>query len=453
MSMSRPGLVGRLGRRLALGLVAASIALGGCAHPRGAQRYDREQLYASLAHTDESALVLGTFPLTKITDGDTLRVAGLDQSHRLIGLDTEETFKREKERRAFEEGWERYLAEAQAKTRSPVKIPTPLGEEAKDFAKHFFKGVRYVRLERDHPKEIRDRFGRFLTYVFVEKDGKLLNYNVECIRAGMSPYFMKYGYSRRFHDEYMAAQEEARAAQRGIWDPGKMHYQDYDARLKWWTYRAEAVAAFEREAEGKDDHITLTHWDAPQRLEKHLGREVVLFGAVAEIRKSETGPTKVLLSRRLFEDFTVIFFDHEVFEKTGLAEARGEFVKIRGVVSKWHNKYKKRDELQIQVELPGQVKLTPVHKPGHPPIGFGPEEPPPDPDPAPTEPAGPDQEDSSPADPAGDGEAPDDRPEPLPAEPEAPRGVTVPIPTALRQPPAILPRTRERWQDPAPSPA
>ena len=431
MPLTRPR---RLLGRLALGLVAASLAASGCAHPRGAGRYDREQLHASLARPDHGALVLGTFPLTKVIDGDTIRVAGLDQSHRLIGLDTEETFKKEKERRAFEQGWDRYLAEAQAKTRSPVKIPTPLGEDAKDFAKEFFKGVRHVRLERDHPKEIRDRFGRFLTYVLVEKDGKLVNYNVECIRAGMSPYFMKYGYSRRYHAEYMAAQDEARAARRGIWDPTKMHYQDYDARLRWWTYRAEAVAAFERDAEGKDDHIVLTHWDAPQRLEKLLGREVILFGAVAEIRRSQTGPTKVLLARRQGEDFAVIFFDPEVFDKTGLQDARGEFVRIRGVVSKWHNKYKKRDELQIQVELPGQVTLTPVHKPGHPPIGFGPAEPE-----APSEPV---QEDNQ--DPAGDGERPDPDPAALPLPLDPAGGASAPLPTALRAPPALLPRTRQR---------
>jgi endonuclease YncB( thermonuclease family) len=376
-----------LSRRLLLSL-SLLAGLSACAQPsRDGRRYDRERVTQALADLDRSALVLGEFPLTKVIDGDTIRVDGLDQSHRLIGLDTEETFKTERDRRAFENGWESYLVKAQAKTRSPVKIPTPLGEDAKTFAKAFFKGVRYVQLERDHPKEVRDRFGRFLTYVFVEKDGKRLNYNVECVRAGMSPYFMKYGYSRRFHQELIDAQDEARAAGRGIWDPSKMHYRDYDARLRWWTYRAEAVQAFERESEGKDDHIILTHYDAPQRLQALLGREVVLFGAVAEIRQNATGPTKVMLARRQGEDFSVIFFDKDVFEATGIPNARGEFIKVRGVVSSWHNKYKKRDELQIQVELAGQVTLTPTHKPGYAPIGLTVDAPPEQPAPSAPEPA------------------------------------------------------------------
>ena len=56
------------------------------------------------------------------------------------------------------------------------------------------------------PGEIRDRYDRYLAYVFAEIDGKWVNYNVECVRAGMSPYFMKYGYSQRFHADFVAEQ-------------------------------------------------------------------------------------------------------------------------------------------------------------------------------------------------------------------------------------------------------
>jgi endonuclease YncB( thermonuclease family) len=114
-----------LSRRLLLSL-SLLAGLSACAQPsRDGRRYDRERVTQALADLDRSALVLGEFPLTKVIDGDTIRVDGLDQSHRLIGLDTEETFKTERDRRAFENGWESYLVKAQAKTRSPVKIPTP----------------------------------------------------------------------------------------------------------------------------------------------------------------------------------------------------------------------------------------------------------------------------------------------------------------------------------------
>ncbi|MEZ4380710.1 MAG: thermonuclease family protein [Nannocystaceae bacterium] len=352
-------------RRLALAALVGALALAGCAKRQGVRRYDRTQLEESLKNPEDSGLLLlGSFPLLKVIDGDTLKVAGLDQTLRLLAVDTEETFKKEKERRAFEQGWERYLAEAEAKSRGPVKIPTPLGEDAKHFAADFFKGVRTVHLERDHPGEVRGRFNRFLTYVFADKGGERLNYNVECVRAGMSPYFTKYGYSHRFHDDFVAAQAEARAAQRGIWDPAKMHYTDYDARIAWWNARADYIAAFEAEAAGRDDYVVLTRFDAGDRLKALEGREVTILATIADIRYSKNGPIKVLLGRRMFSDFPVIFFDHDVFEQTGMRRHKGEHVRVRGVLTTWYNKYKKEDVLQIEVKLPGQVQLSPVVRPG-----------------------------------------------------------------------------------------
>ncbi len=332
--------------------VAWTLALG-C----GQQliRYDRTTVLAGVKD-DKVGLVLGDFPLSKVLDGDTIRVDGLDASLRLLGLDSEETFKYKADLRAYEKGWAVYLAEAQARTKSPVKIATPLGDEAKKFAQKFFDGVRIVHLERDHPKEIRDFYNRYLTYVFVEKDGKRLNYNVECVRAGMSPYFSKYGYSRRFHNEFVAAQAEARKAQRGIWDPKKQHYPDYDRRLAWWDRRADYIQAFERDASDHKNYVVLTHWDAFARLEDLLGREVVVLGSVGDIRKGETGPTRVMLSRRRTASFPLIFFDKDVLTRSGVEAAKGEFIRAHGIVAKYRNKYTNKDVLQIVVTLPEQVE-------------------------------------------------------------------------------------------------
>ena len=339
-------------------LLACALALAACGQT--VQRFDRTNVLAGLDEPD-IGLVLGSFPLTKVIDGDTIRVDGLDASMRLYGLDTEETFKRKNEWREFDKGWVRYLADAQAKTKHPVKIPTPMGEEAKKYALKFFKNVRSVHLERDHPKEIRDFYNRYLTYVFVEKDGKRLNYNVECVRAGMSPYFTKYGYSRRFHDEFVQAQNEARAAQRGIWDPGKQHYPDYERRLEWWDRRGDYIAAYERDALGKKNWITLTHWDAMDRLQGLLGREVVVLGAVGDIRVSTTGgPTKAVLSRRRTSSFPLIFFDKQVLEDSRVESARGEYVRARGIVASYKNKYTGKTELQIMVTLPAQIEIEVV---------------------------------------------------------------------------------------------
>ncbi|MCA9580031.1 MAG: hypothetical protein KC668_31600, partial [Myxococcales bacterium] len=155
----------RRGLALSLGLALCVPALVGCAGRHKTIRYDREQLARSLDDPEsESAVLLGDFTLEKVIDGDTLRVVGINETLRLLAIDTEETFKSEKARRAYEEGWETYLTKAQIdRGGKPVKIPTPLGEEAKKWAVEFFKGVRTVRLERDSPDEIRGRYNRLLT--------------------------------------------------------------------------------------------------------------------------------------------------------------------------------------------------------------------------------------------------------------------------------------------------
>ena len=127
------------------------------------QRYDREQIHASLDE-GEAGLAMGVFPLKKggVVDGDTIKVGGLENTLRLLGMDTEETFKKEADRRLFETGWDKYVREKQSETTRPIKVATPMGEEAAEWARTFFRGVQRVRLERDHPKEIRGRFDRYL---------------------------------------------------------------------------------------------------------------------------------------------------------------------------------------------------------------------------------------------------------------------------------------------------
>lgn len=284
---------------------------------------------------DRPGLVIGEFRLARhgVLDGDTLRVVGLPKTLRLIGIDTEETFKSEADRALYRaKGFREYLRIKRGNSPRPVKAATPMGEEAKRFAEDFFRDVSVVRLERDHPKEIRGYYGRFLAYVFALKDGRYVNYNVEAVRAGMSPYFVKYGYSRRFHKEFLEAEAEARAAKRGIWDPKKEHYQDYEERIKWWKARADFLQAFEREAEGREDYVALTHFDAIDRLWRLVGREAVVLGQVGKVQERE-GVVIVYLARRKNEDFPVVFFDRQVFERCGIAKYEGEYVKVKGRVA------------------------------------------------------------------------------------------------------------------------
>ncbi|MEM6293799.1 MAG: hypothetical protein AAGA54_21165, partial [Myxococcota bacterium] len=122
-------------RRLKLGLTLlfASALAAGCG--RGTMRYSTAALAETLDAEDgpdeEAGLVLGEFALAPgaVVDGDTLKVGGLDSSLRLLGIDTEETFKSEKDLRLYEElGFEAYLEKKGGGGNRPPKCATPLGD-------------------------------------------------------------------------------------------------------------------------------------------------------------------------------------------------------------------------------------------------------------------------------------------------------------------------------------
>jgi endonuclease YncB( thermonuclease family) len=354
--MTRTRSISRRVQRLAAVLALLLVAC----KPSGGERYTRRQAEQSLRKLEAPGLLLGELELTKVVDADTIRVEGLDASLRLLGIDAEETFKSEADRRAVEAGWERYQKQKRGDAKRPVKYPTPMGEAAKEWGKKWFAGVDRVRIERDHPAEIRDRFDRYLSYVLASKGGVWLNYNVELVRAGMSPYFPKYGNSRRFHKEFAQAQAEAKAARRGIWQPGAMAYPDYAEREAWWTARGDFVDAFRREAEGKPSYVDITHVDALTRLEEHLGKEVHILGAIDQVHRGGRGPARVMLSRGRSSDFPLIFFDRDVLAMSGVDEWRGELVVVTGVPTFYENPRTQRKQLQIVVDRASQIRLSPV---------------------------------------------------------------------------------------------
>jgi endonuclease YncB( thermonuclease family) len=252
------------------------------------------------ANAAASSVGFGDFKLDRVVDGDTIRVKGLDSSLRLLGIDTEETFKHDKERRAYANGFAAYAKAARGSLPRPAKFATPLGDAAKTWAEAWFAGVDTVRLERDDPHELRDRYRRYLAYVLVEKHGTWLNYNVEAVRAGMSPYFPKYGRSRRYDHDFIAAEAQAKAAHRGIWAAGAEAYPDYPEREAWWTARGDFIATFRGEAARGAKHapmIDLTHDDAAAQLEAEVGHEVVVLGTVGAIYRAGA-PSKPARTRK-----------------------------------------------------------------------------------------------------------------------------------------------------------
>jgi micrococcal nuclease len=93
----------------------------------------------------------------------------------------------------------------------------PLAEQALLALEGLVLG-RHVRLQRGRPD--RDRYDRFLRYVFVkrgERDGRELFVNAELVRMGLAEVYRRAETDRRLR-EIISAQEEARRAGRGMWE-------------------------------------------------------------------------------------------------------------------------------------------------------------------------------------------------------------------------------------------
>jgi len=324
-------------------------------HSSEAVRIDKSaQSDAARGTVGNAGLLIGEYRLARnpVVDGDTIRVEGIDTSIRLLSLDTEERFHGRAERAAAAKDFEGYLKRKRGGSKRPQKAGTPMGEEAREFARAFFADAKSVRLERDDPKEIRGHFGRPLAYALVEKRGRWTSYNVECVRAGMSPYFTKYGYSHRFHNQLSHAEAEAREAKRGIWNPDAQGYGDYDERKAWWNARADFIRAFEHEASRRNGLILLSHWDARAQLEASLGETVTVLSTVEEIKRFK-GLVRVALAMEPDRPFPIVFFDREVFDRSKVAAYAGEPIRVRGRVERYtKGSY---TTLQIVVDDPAQI--------------------------------------------------------------------------------------------------
>ncbi|CAG1006676.1 Endonuclease YncB [Anaerolineales bacterium] len=284
----------------------------------------------------KNPLVVGEYALAKeaVIDGDTIRVDGLKASLRLLCLDAEETFKNASDRKAATEDFEAYRESKEADSDLPVKYATFVGEDAKEYAHKFFDGVKTVRLEYDTLNRKIDYFNRNLCYVFATpKDSKEeKNYNVELVRAGLSPYSMKYGHSTRFRDKFESAEKEAREAKRGIWAEKPRGYRDYDKRLKWWKERAEQMERFEKANKENKQALVLGDDDTEEKLKAAKGKEVLLLGGVLERNgyfPDET-PPRVMLGNRENHDLAVRFADKKVYEAAKPEKLKGYLVEAKG---------------------------------------------------------------------------------------------------------------------------
>lgn len=266
-----------------------------------------------------------------VVDGDTLKAVGYTESLRLLHIDTEELLHKKADRKRARSDWEGYLAE-KTDEEGFATFGTPMGEEAKDFARDFFEGVDKIWLEYESPRRTEGYFERHLVYVWIRDGDQWLNYNVEAVRAGMSPYHTKYGFSERHHDEMVAAQREARQNERGIWAPDAESYPDYDERLEHFNERAEQIGTFRDRFEGASGYVDLATDTAYADLRDRLGRRAVVFGEVGYFAETRD-PQRIRLRYRYQRDFLVVAFEPVEITDHDVDIEEGDYIYVEGVVS------------------------------------------------------------------------------------------------------------------------
>lgn len=139
--------------------------------------------------------------VTRVVDGDTLkaRIAGRTETVRVIGLDTPES----------------------------VKPGTPIecfALRATSEAERLLPVGTAIRLESDPTQAKRDRYGRLLAHVWLA-DGTL--YAEQMIRGGFGIHYIYAGVPSIYARRLASAEDEARAALRGLWSPSTCAGNDH----------------------------------------------------------------------------------------------------------------------------------------------------------------------------------------------------------------------------------
>lgn len=220
------------------------------------------------------------FEIERVVDGDTIWIqrAGKQEKLRLLCVDTEEKL-------GIDAG-------------SASKPGTVFGEACAKWAQDFFaaQGTATkkpaIGLYFPDGREQRDTYGRLLCHAILA-DGR--DFNLLLVEEGKSPYFNKYGNSPVAHAQFVAAQDRARAARKGIWDPktnvpqtegAPSARRPYEELLPWWNARAEAI-------------------DRCRAREKAEGSRVADAEVLASLRAAagETGEVDVFCTiERLFDE-------------------------------------------------------------------------------------------------------------------------------------------------------
>lgn len=133
--------------------------------------------------------VEGPFPVTRVVDGDTVRVLieGRDTPVRLIGIDTPETV-------------------------APNRPVECAGPEASVYAEQLMSG-QDVYLELDATQGAYDKYDRILAYVWRDDD---LMVNLAMLNAGLAEEYT-YDDAYKYQQIFQSAEQEAKDDLRGLW--------------------------------------------------------------------------------------------------------------------------------------------------------------------------------------------------------------------------------------------
>ena len=301
---------------------------------------------SALAQNPNSVYFVSYDEITKIIDGDTFKFKKSDKSHRLLCLDTEETFKGKD---AFDktsdisDRWLEfyYQVKIDKNSENPIKLESPFGYETVQWTTEFFKDVKKISVELDDTLRKVDVYGRELVYVFAEKDGKYINYNLECVKHGFSPYFNKYGNSSRYHSDFYEAQEFARKNRLGIWNPVSKCYPDYAERLIWWNKRAFQIDNFNSKYHGNKAYVNLLNNDAVDRLEENIGKEITVFGNASDIYTTRYPYLiRLMIMKEISVDIYIEESESWMMKELDMRKMESYFFYFSGVLEEYGNKFR-----------------------------------------------------------------------------------------------------------------
>jgi len=143
-----------------------------------------------------------TTTLTRVVDGDTLKIIylGQEESIRLLGIDTPDSRVNKKTKRDAK------------KSGQDIKTILEMGKRATGYVKSLLRPGDLVTIEYDVQEK--DRYGRLLGYIYL-RSGKMLN--EEIVKAGYANV-MTVPPNVKYKDRFLKAYQEAREGKKGLWE-------------------------------------------------------------------------------------------------------------------------------------------------------------------------------------------------------------------------------------------